>query len=121
MQFVLLIIHADPERWNSLTTDQRNEVHEACGVWHQELVDKGVAVHAVGLQPPDTTTVVGQKSGAITVTDGPFAESKEVIGGFEIINCASKEEAIAIAERFPALSAGAVIEVRPTVTGPCRD
>ncbi|BCU78433.1 YciI family protein [Luteolibacter sp. LG18] len=121
MQFVLLIIHADPERWNSLTTDQRNAVHEACGVWHQELVDKGVAVHAVGLQPPDTTAVVRRKDGSVFVTDGPFSESKEVIGGFEIIDCASKEEAIAIAKRFPALDAGAIIEVRPAVTGPCRD
>ncbi|MGC4015890.1 MAG: YciI family protein [Luteolibacter sp.] len=121
MQFVLLIIHADPERWNSLTTDQRNEVHEACGVWHQDLVDKGIAVHAIGLQPPDTISVVRQKGSSVLVTDGPFSESKEVIGGFEIINCASKEEAVAIAERFPALDAGAVIEVLSTVTGPCRD
>jgi hypothetical protein len=51
------------------------------------------------------------------ITDGPFAETKEVLGGFEILECENLDEALAIAKRFPALQAGVTVELRPLVMG----
>lgn len=121
MNYVMLI-YLDSARWAALSTDERNRIHVECGAWHEELVKSGHARSAMGLQPVTTATTVGDRDGEIVITDGPFAETKEVLGGFEHVECASLDEALAIAKRFPALRAGSLIEVRPVVAGGvCRD
>lgn len=120
MQY-LLLIYQDPEVWAGLSRDERNQIHDDCAVWHQELVQSGQARLAIGLQPAATATTVRAKAGRRLTTDGPFAETKEVLGGAELVECQNLDEALAIARRFPALRVGSTMEVRPLVTGPCRD
>jgi hypothetical protein len=121
MQYVMLI-YTDSKRWAELSKDERNRVHVDCGAWHDALVKNGNSLGAIGLQPPTTATTVGEKEGSVMIMDGPFAETKEVLGGLETVECKDLDEAIAIAKRFPALRVGSLIEVRPLVIGGvCKD
>jgi hypothetical protein len=79
--------------------------------FNEQLRDAGVLVTLDGLHPPSMGARVSFKCGTPVVTDGPFAESKEVIGGYWMIEVASREEAIAWAMRCPA-SADEVVEIR---------
>jgi hypothetical protein len=76
------------------------------------LVKSGHARAAVGLHPVSTAATVREQQGKPMVTDGPFAETREVLGGYEIVECQDLDEAIAIAKRFPALRVGFAMEVR---------
>jgi hypothetical protein len=71
------------------------------GTYNQELIDAGVMVDGAGLQPSSKGARVGLKNGKVVVTDGPFAETKELIAGYWIINVKSKAEAIEWAKRIP--------------------
>jgi hypothetical protein len=71
------------------------------GKYNQELIDAGVMVDGAGLQPSSKGARVGLKNGKVVVTDGPFAETKELIAGYWIINVKSKAEAIEWAKRIP--------------------
>lgn len=73
---------------------------EAMGKFVQETIDKGQFVGGAGLQPTAAGHRVTLKQGKITVTDGPFTESKEIVGGYAIIYTKSREEALQLARRF---------------------
>jgi hypothetical protein len=121
MQYIMLI-YLDSQRWSELPKDERNRIHADCGAWHDEIVRSGHTRGAMGLQPITTATTVRDTNGKIVVTDGPFAETKEVLGGLEILECRNLDEALAIAKRFPGLRAGGSVELRPLVTGnECKD
>ena len=79
-----------------------------------ELQAAGAWVFAGGLLPPDSATVVRVDNGRTTMTDGPFAETKEQLGGFYLIEARDLNEAIQIASRIPSARTGS-IEVRPVV------
>lgn len=115
MKYLMRIIHADPTIFAALSKDERNEIHRECGAWHEELEQKGQTLFAAALQPAETATTLHHRGGKLMVTDGPFAETKEVLGGFEVLECADLDEAMAIAKRFPALKAGAAVELWPMV------
>lgn len=117
----MLLIYGNKEAWEGLSKAERNQIHDDCGAWHQELVQGGHARTAAALHPASTATTVRKENGKAIVTDGPFVETKEMLGGFEIIDCKDLDEALAIAKRFPALRAGSVMEVRPVMSEPCRD
>ena len=119
MQYIMLV-YQSPE-WAGLSKEEKNRVHAECTAWHEELVKSGRARTAAGLQPVSTATTVREKNGKPLITDGPFAETREVLGGFEIIECQHLDEALAIAKRFPSLRVGFSLEVRPLVTGPCHE
>ncbi len=110
MQYMLLVY--ETKQWPELPEAEQNRVKEACGAWHQELVRSGHARAMQGLHPVSTAATVRQKQGKPMVTDGPFAETREVLGGYEIVECKDLDEAIAIAKRFPALRVGFAMEVR---------
>jgi len=71
------------------------------GKYNQELIDAGVLVDGAGLQPTSKGARVGLKNGKVVVTDGPFAETKELIAGYWIINVKSKAEALEWAKKIP--------------------
>ena len=83
-------------------TDRVNTELQAAGAW----------VFGGGLLPPDSATVVRVEGGATTMTDGPFAETKEQLGGFWVIRCADLDQALAWAEKCAAACMDPV-EVRP--------
>jgi hypothetical protein len=117
----LMLINIHTARWAELSSEERNQIHADCGVWNEDLVRAGKSVDGVALQPPSTATTLREENGKVSITDGPFAETKEVLGGFAILECVDLDEALAIAKRFPGLRVGTVLEVRPLMTGPCVD
>jgi hypothetical protein len=70
------------------------------GEFIEEYAKKGVFIDGAGLQPLSNATRVALSGGKIRVTDGPFSEAKEVVGGYAICECASHEEAVELATRF---------------------
>ena len=110
MRFMMLMI---PKGYESATpgTLPSAEAVESMMKYNKELQDAGVLPALEGLHPPSMGARVSFTNGKATVTDGPFAEAKEVIGGYWIIQAASREEAIAWAKRCPG-GDNEIIEVR---------
>jgi hypothetical protein len=84
--------------------------HERSGQWFAKYYAAGKVVSGEELQGPSTATTVSRRNGKVTVTDGPFIESKEVIGGFAVIEVSDLDEALAMAAEWPG-----PVEIRPVV------
>jgi hypothetical protein len=80
--------------------------------WADELDAAGIRLHGDELRPYRDATTVRVRGGEVLLADGPFAETKEVIAGYDIIDCADEKEAIEIAARHPVALTGR-IEIRP--------
>lgn len=108
----MLLCYDDEQAWeNEGQAALAAAMEEAVQLTH-ELHDKGQYVLAAPLQPASTATSIRMRNGKPVVTDGPFAETREVLGGFYLIDAANLDEAIDIAARHPGLRHGAV-EIRP--------
>jgi hypothetical protein len=107
MQFVALI-HGKEDDWESLSDDERQAVYQR----YMEFGENDEVIGGAELQSTSTATTVRVRNGDRLVTDGPYAEVKEVLGGFYIIECDSIDEACQLAAKIPAAERGA-IEVRP--------
>jgi len=113
MKYLLALI-GDESRYAELSPEQMSENMKQWDAFTQEARDAGVHLGGEGLQPSATaTTVKIQASGDHIVTDGPFAETKEQLGGYYLLDCKDLDEAIAWAKRIP-LPEGAV-EIRPVM------
>lgn len=111
MQFALLIY----ERQEAFAARNSDGIDSYTGAWrayHKALVEAGVYVGGNPLRAPETGTTVRIEDGKRHVQDGPFADSKEQLGGFTILELPSLDAALDWAARCPAASVGAV-EVRP--------
>jgi hypothetical protein len=84
--------------------------------WVDEVEGRGIRQGGNRLQPVRDATTVRVRGGEVLVADGPFAETKEQIGGFDILECADLDEAIEVASKHPVASFG-TIELRPFWTG----
>lgn len=82
------------------TADEVAALHEFMGNWNQELVESGEFVDAKGLAAPVHTRRITLRDGAPVVTDGPYAETQEVLAGYTIVDCASYDRAVEIAARL---------------------
>ena len=102
----LCLVYLSPEHWNSATDDQCF----ACG---ENLRQKGQLLGGSPLHPTHTATTVRVRNGQLSITDGPFAETKEQLAGFYMIDARDLNEAIQIASKIPPAQFGS-IEVRPT-------
>jgi hypothetical protein len=109
MKYVALI-YADPNGWEEMPEGERQQITER----YMALAGEPVAVGGDELQDADTATTVRVRDGETLTTDGPFAETKEQLGGYYLVDCGSLDEAIEFAARIPAAERGAV-EVRPLV------
>jgi hypothetical protein len=107
-------IYGDEDRRNSATPEQQQEMAQAYGVVTQEMHEKGVFVAGDGLYPTPTATTVRVREGNRDVTDGPFAETKEQLGGFYVLDVKDLDEAIEWAAKIPGSQFGAV-EIRPVM------
>lgn len=100
-----------PEAWNPSP-----EFIEKMGAFVQDWIDRGVLITAEGVHPSAKGALVRKARGeTVTVTDGPFTEAKEVIGGFALINAADRAEAVAYARRYAELFDDVEVEVRQVV------
>ena len=108
----LCTIYGDESQMTNATPEQANEMLEAYGAFGQEAGDAILA--GEGLQPTSTATTVRVRDGERMLTDGPFAETKEQLGGFYLLECNSLDEAIELAAKIPGAQYGSV-EVWPVM------
>src|SRR5919201_1396852 len=113
MQYMLQVYgHGDArDRYNALSEDEQNAVSGEYFAIAQAPGVKGGAQ----LQPAETATTVRVEDGKTLTTDGPFAETKEVLGGYFLYEANDLDSAIELAARIPAARMGGVVEVRPVV------
>ena len=114
MQYLLLIYHKENE-WESLTEDQRQNVYGDYRSLREDLVKKGNWIGGNQLQPVSTASTVRVTDKKPLITDGPFAETKEQLAGYFLIEAKNLDEALKIASRIPSAALGGSIEVRPVV------
>ncbi|MFG2077609.1 YciI family protein [Nonomuraea maritima] len=112
----LLIMHMNPQVWDGLTEEQRQEVFDGHGAFMATTTKSGEMLGTVALADPSQSAVVRVQGGMPAVTDGPYAEAKEYLGGYYLVECDSKERALELAALIPDASVpGLGIEVRPVV------
>ena len=115
MRYMLLIHQADaptprsPEDWAKLSEDEQKAVYDA----YREISSAPGVTPGEQLQPAETATTVRVQDGRTLVTDGPFAEIKEAIGGYLLLDADDLDAAIELAARIPAAWLGGAVEVRP--------
>jgi hypothetical protein len=108
----MLIMRANDEAAASFANVDFDQMLETMGRFNEELIDAGVLVAAEGFEDPEQTVVVDYSAQPPVVTDGPYGETKELFGGFYILDVASKEEAVEWAKRLPMARAGMKTEIR---------
>ncbi len=111
MQY-LLMIYTDEAVDNAMGPEEMGSLLESYGRFTAELEAAGALVGGERLHPVGTATSVRSRDGKVTLTDGPFAETKEQLGGYYIIDVPGLDEAIAWAKKLPSVVHG-TIEVRP--------
>jgi hypothetical protein len=110
--YYLVLIYGDEKKWADLPPDEAQREYEAYGAYTQELTAAGVARGGAALAPVATATTVRVKGGKATTTDGPFAETKEQLGGYYLIEVPDLDAALKWAGKCPGARHGSV-EVRP--------
>lgn len=111
----MILIYGDEQRWASMTPEAGQAVMDQYNVYTQELAKAGVLRGGDELKPTFTATTIRLRDGKAHNTDGPFAETKEQLGGYYIVETATLDEALAWAAKCPGAADGAV-EVRPTAS-----
>lgn len=107
----LALIYADETVWERFSEEERAAAYEQYTEFARAAGDAGVLVGGEELGPTTAATTVRVRGGRELVTDGPYAEAKEALGGYFILDCDSLDDALAWAARIPGASHGAV-EVR---------
>jgi hypothetical protein len=110
MQYMLLI-YDDPKDWPEMSEEEYGKVYAEYAAVAQLPNTK----HSAQLQGTETARSVRVENGETVVSDGPFADTKEVLGGYYLVEADSPEEAEAIAARIPSARLGGTVEVRPVV------
>ncbi len=114
MQYLMLIYTQENERekWDK---EKGAEILKGYWDFNQEVTSDGVMLAGEALHPTKTAVSVRVQDGKMLATDGPFAETKEQLGGFYLLECKDLEEAKAYAAKIPAAAHG-VVEIRPIMT-----
>lgn len=116
MQYLLGLIgdESQTHNWEEISPEEMKATFDAMNAFNKELEEAGAMVLGAGLDRSDTATTVRFEGDARSVTDGPFAETKEWLAGFWVLECADLDEALAWAKKAP-MQEG-TIEVRPLIT-----
>ena len=121
MKYLLLLTNDADEiaSWEHLTPEEaRRADEESEPVWNAAIArmsERGRLLGGLELAPPSAAKTVRGRGGELLVTDGPYAETREQLGGYFLVECESLDDAIAMAELVPVARTGAV-EIRPLVT-----
>ncbi|HLV85329.1 MAG TPA: YciI family protein [Candidatus Sulfotelmatobacter sp.] len=110
MQYMMLIYLEE----NAITEEERANCYQESAAYARKLNEEGKFIATSPLQPTSTATSIRQHGGKRVIRDGPFAETREQLGGFFIVEAQNRDEALEIASRIPAGRFGTV-EVRPLV------
>jgi hypothetical protein len=110
MQYMLLV-YDDPKAWPELSEDEYGKIYAE----YESVARDPATKHSAQLQGVEQATTVQVQDGSTLVTDGPFAETKETLGGYYLVEADSLDDATAIAARIPSARLGGKIEVRPVV------
>jgi hypothetical protein len=111
----MLLLYGDETRWENMTPEQVEEDVKAWTAFGQELTDSGAFVAGEGLEPTAAATTVRIKDGEVLHTDGPFAETREQLGGFYLLECPDLDAALRWAAKVPDLGEAGSVEVRPVM------
>jgi hypothetical protein len=111
----MLLTYIDEKAWLKLSDAEQKQAMEECGPHVQALLAKGKILGGAPLHPTSTATTIRVREGKRLMTDGPFAETREQLGGYTIIEATDLDDALAIASGFLGTSSIATIEVRPIV------
>jgi hypothetical protein len=110
----MLIMQLNPAAFDALTEEQREQVMTGHGAFMETITASGEMVETHALADPAESVVVRGRGGVPVVTDGPFLEAKEFMGGYYMVDVESKERAVELATQIPdAAVSGLAIEVRP--------
>jgi len=112
MQYMLMCCFSE-EAWAQMPESRRLAIMRQTAEFVREIVRSGHYRAAARLQPTATTTTLRERNGRLVTSDGPFAETREQLGGYYLVECSDLDEALAIAGRIPSLRAGGAVEVRP--------
>jgi hypothetical protein len=110
MKYVLLV-YDDPKQWANVTDEQMGALHKE----YAAVSDDAACVGGAQLHPVEAAKTVRVDGGNRLVTDGPFAETKETLGGYYVVEADSEDKALELAAQIPSARMGGSIEVRPVV------
>ena len=110
MQYMLLV-YDDPKAWPELSEEEYGKIYGEYAAVARDSATK----HSAQLKGVDEARTVRIQNGDTLVTDGPFAETKETLGGYYLVDAGSIDEALALAAKIPSARLGGSIEVRPVV------
>jgi hypothetical protein len=113
MKYLCLVYHEE-KKLAALSEAELDALMGECGAWVEELERGGHHVFSAGLQSVRTATTLRSRNGQLALTDGPFAETKEFLGGITLLDARDLNEAIQLASKLPAVRLGSV-EVRPVL------
>jgi hypothetical protein len=116
VKYMLLICRDEPA-WDKLSATERQQIYRETLALSEELTAKGKYLGGFPLYPSSAATSVRVRDGKRLVTDGPFAETREQLGGYMLIDVRDLDEAIALAARIP-LARTSTVEIRPVREGP---
>ena len=110
----LCLIYDDEQQWQKFPKEVQDQYMGEYRAFGDSIKKSGQYVGANQLQPTSTATVVRSRNGKVSTTDGPYAETKEQLGGYYLIEAKDLNDAIKVASRIPSVRSGS-IEVRPIV------
>jgi hypothetical protein len=111
----LCLIYDEEKRLGTMSKSESDAFMGEYFTFTERIRKSGHFLGGEALQPIQMATTVRVRDGKVSTTDGPFAETKEYLGGFYLVECANLDEAIAFAAKIPAARNGGAIEVRPVV------
>jgi hypothetical protein len=112
MQYLLMCCFEE-KAWNAIPEHERESVMRDYAAWIDSAAASGHYKAGGKLKPSSLSTTVRASHGKPVITDGPFAETREQLGGYHVLDCRDLDEALALASRIPTLKVGGTIEVRP--------
>ena len=115
MRYLLLLYEPERPADAEIPPEQLHQQMAAYAAFTAEVQGRGLFQAGEALEPASTATTVRVRDGKTITTDGPFAETKEYLGGFYLIEADNLDEAIDVAGKIPAARTGGTIEVRPVV------
>lgn len=106
--------YIEDKHFGQLAENEQRDFMDACFVYDEELQKNGHWISGEALQPVSTATTVRYRNGKLQITDGPFAETKEFLGGIMILEAADLNDAIQLMSKHPSLKMGGTFEIRPS-------